>query len=847
MKNVRIFGLILVGALLPACGVGGTAGTLLPTTAPGSPTEPKGFAGNGRVTITWAAQSNASTFTVHRSANSGGPYFPVSVPAQFTGPTTYVDKDLPNGTTFYYVVTANNQFGESPVSEEIAATPGFTPKAVAVGPGASHCLAVFADGSVWGWGKNTKLQLGLDSLPNVGNDPVEIRNLDRVTSVAAGASHSLALRNDGTVRAWGTNESGQLGIGPNPFLFGDPVQVLNLTDVTAIAAGESHSLALRNDGTVWGWGDNVYGQVGDGLPSAVSIKTPVQVPGLSGVTAIAAGRFHSLALRSNGTVWGWGYNQFGQVGNGTAVSPVPLPAMVENLTSVTRIAGGGHFSLALREDGTIWSWGENGAGQLGIGSAGAVPSTRPVRVINLTGMVALSAGLSHGLAVKDDGTAWSWGSNASGELGTGAKTSFNATPVPVVGLTGVSAVSAGIVRSLALGAAGSVSTWGSNGYGELGIGAVSVRSRPTEVFNVNGAVAAAGGDLFSSAVKSDGTVWTWGDDTYGQLGNGSSSSAATYLAVRAGTLTGITALASGWNHVVARASDGKVYSWGANHQGQAGNGNAAVVFIHSPGQVVGLSGVMTAVAAGNQHSLALRGSDGALFAWGANINGQLGNGSSSANPVATPVPVLNLPGAISAVAAGGAHTIAIRGSDGTVWGWGNNTEGQLGSGSTTPTPVTSPVQALGLSNIIAIAAGNTHSLALRNDTTVWVWGSNAGDQLGIGPVPGGRMSTPTMVPGLTGVVAIAGGHFHSIVARSDGTVWAWGHNHIGQVGNGTVTPIDTPVQVLGVTDATGVAAGASHSLVVRSNGLLQAWGNNFDQELGTPFIPASAVPVTVTR
>jgi len=182
--------------------------------------------------------------------------------------------------------------------------------------------------------------------------------------IAGGGHHSLALRNDGTVWAWGRNNYGQLGDGTTTERH-TPVQVANLTGVQAIAGGFSHSLALRSDGTVWAWGRNSKGQLGDG--TTTNRTTPVQVLNLTGVQAIAGGFFHSLALKSDGTVWAWGYNHFGQLGDGTTANRT-IPVQVADLTGVQAIAAGSDHSLALRNDGTVWAWGWNYLGQLGDGT-----------------------------------------------------------------------------------------------------------------------------------------------------------------------------------------------------------------------------------------------------------------------------------------------------------------------------------------------------------------------------------------------------------------------------------------------------------------------------------------------
>jgi alpha-tubulin suppressor-like RCC1 family protein len=332
------------------------------------------------------------------------------------------------------------------------------------------CQAARAQGTV-AWGYNADGQLGNGTFTRT-DTPVQVIGLTGVTTIAAGNHHSLALKSDGTVWAWGQNLFGQLGNGTFTTLtittpydgINTPVQATGLTGVTAIAAGVQHSLALKNDGTVWAWGYNFYGQLGNGTFTTIDpsgVNTPVQVTGLTGVKAVAAGGYHSLALKNDGTVWAWGYNLYGQLGNGTYTNTSPFgivtPVQVIGLTGVTAIAGGGYNSLALNSDGTVWVWGGNDQGQLGNGTYTTTKPfgiDTPVQVIGLTGVTAIAGGFGQILALKSDSTVWDWGSNLDGELGIGTYTTTSPpginTPVQVIGLTGVTAIAAGGGQSLAL-------------------------------------------------------------------------------------------------------------------------------------------------------------------------------------------------------------------------------------------------------------------------------------------------------------------------------------------------------------------------------------------------------------
>ncbi len=341
--------------------------------------------------------------------------------------------------------------------------------------------------------------------------------------------------------AWGYNGDGQLGIGTTT---GSkvPVEVIGVSKVTAVAGGANHSLALRNDGTVWTWGANGNGQLGDG--TTANSDVPVEVNGLSGVTAVAAGAYHSVALESDGTVWTWGYNGYGQLGNGTAADS-DIPVQVTVLSGVTTVTSGALHSLAVESDGSVWTWGYNGYGQLGNGTT--TDSNVPVRVSGLSGVTAVAGGAYDSIARVNDGTVRTWGYNGYGQLGNGT-TIDSKVSVQVSGLSGVTAVAAGAVNSLAL-IAGTVRAWGRDNDGQLGDGTTTDSAVPVDVSGLSGVATVAAGALHGVALRNDGTVWSWGYNGYGQLGNGTTTDRDAPIQVSG--LGGVTAVAAGTYHSFA--------------------------------------------------------------------------------------------------------------------------------------------------------------------------------------------------------------------------------------------------------------------------------------------------------
>jgi len=309
-----------------------------------------------------------------------------------------------------------------------AAVPGLSDVADVEG-GREHVVALTASGTIRVWGSNSYGQLGLGdsanrSQPTTVPDPCA----SGVQAVDAGHYSTFALCANGTVWGWGLNADGQIGDGSRTNRR-SPVQVQGITDAVAVAAGRDVTYALRADGTVLAWGDNAYGEIGDG--TTTDRVTPVPVSGLTGVTSIAAGRDHVLVLRTDGSVWGWGWNQYGQVGDGTTVNrttPVQILA-----GGIRELAAGANHSYGLTTSGTVQAWGRNNLDELGDGTT--TTRTRPVTVLGVSDAVSIGSGRDHGTAVLADGSVMGWGYNANGQLGDGTTTN-RSSAVPVTGVAG---------------------------------------------------------------------------------------------------------------------------------------------------------------------------------------------------------------------------------------------------------------------------------------------------------------------------------------------------------------------------------------------------------------------------
>jgi alpha-tubulin suppressor-like RCC1 family protein len=370
---------------------------------------------------------------------------PVKAAPGFTPPT----RSLAAGWGNNYAGQLGNGVDFQIVSPTWTAVSGLS-GVVQVAAGNDQSVALTSDGSVWDWGF---VNPGSGSA-HISTVPEQVGGLTGITKVATHDGEDLALRSDGTVWAWGDNASGDLGDGTT-VPRDNPVQVSGLTKVTQIAAGGSFGLALRADGTVWSWGYNGDGELGNGTTDDSSV--PVQVKGLSQVTKIAAGQTDSMAVATRGittlgSVYAWGANGQGQIGDGTTRErPVPVQVTGIGVPNVTAITVGNDYSMVLGSDGTLWDWGLNQWGQLGNGTTISVK--KPVEAQGLeSGITQISAGDSHSLALRSDGSVEAWGYGGAGQLGDGSSGYLvpNPAPVQVLGLTKVTQISAGASFSLAI-------------------------------------------------------------------------------------------------------------------------------------------------------------------------------------------------------------------------------------------------------------------------------------------------------------------------------------------------------------------------------------------------------------
>jgi alpha-tubulin suppressor-like RCC1 family protein len=583
--------------------------------------------------------------------------------------------------------------------------PGLTSGVVAIATGSIHTCALMDNGSVKCWGYNGDGQLGNGMTTN-SPTPTDVTGLTSVVvAIAAGGWHTCALTSGGAVKCWGYNLSGNLGDGTTEQR-NEPVGVVGLSsDVTVVAAGWRHTCAALGSGEVKCWGDNYAGQLGDGTTTRQT--TPVDVIGISstGLTALVGGDRHSCALINSG-IKCWGDNHYGQLGDGT-FEQRSVPTDVSGATTGVSDVTAGYVHTCAVIGGGLRCWGWNGYGQLGDDTV--VYRSTPVGVSGLSNNVdVLSAGGWHTCGLTDNGGVKCWGENYNGQLGIGAGVG-RSVPVDVTGLTqGVAAISAGRWHTCVVTIQGGVKCW---------------YSVPTDVAGLTAGVSAvATGESHSCALTNGGGVKCWGQNTYGQLGDGTTEYRATPVDV-SGLTSGVVAITAGPNHTCALTTGGGVKCWGQNNTGQLGDGTTDQRT--TPINISELTQDVVAITAGRYHTCALTGSS-SVKCWGANWYGQLGNGTYDGS--LTPIAVSGLSGTVTLIDAGENHTCALDG--GGLECWGRNDQGQLGDG--TFTNRLAPVSVSGLAgDITSITAGEAHTCAVINGgAKCWGWGGYG--QLGDG-------------------------------------------------------------------------------------------------------------------
>lgn len=701
--------------------------------------------------------------------------------------------------------------------------PGGIPYAVEVSGGDDHFLVLMSNGTVMAMGENGDYQLGDGTYIDAYEEPVEVlieenEPLTGIKAISTNGYHSLALDLDGQVWAWGSNWNGESGAEDEEYVpYATKIDAFADQEIkiVSIEAGRYHSLALDTEGSVWAWGYNEDGELGIGNDEDQYIPQLVQTldGALAGITAISAGSYHSLALDSYGGIWAWGDGYAlnpSDENNGDWYFAELLSADDDVFTSVS---AGDYVSLAIDSQDRVRAWGA------------LWDPYEEEEFFFYNDLLQLGDGTRAAKAVFSqkfedsssyiklaDDSYWCWGICLEENGMNDFKMEVDA-PKKRPELQGFASISSMDDRMVGLKRDATVWMW--NVYQEK-----DTRFNTPSQSSVTDVVYGSAGNQFGLALKSDGRVYGWGYNSSGQVGNMTADYTVIY---NAGTgsvvdanrdpIEGIVAIDSGRSHSLALTIDGEVWAWGENWNSQIGD--ATEYNLNYARKIPGLTDA-AAVSAGENHNLALK-SDGTVVAWGSNWSGQI-HGSAGGN-VSVPVPVnhndSNAMTGVKAIAAGYNHSAVVVGDEGAVWFWGNNinTKKQVMMDGTAP-----------LLGITAIAAGNYQTIALKNDGTVWSWWTSdtvaAQVQTNDGP--------------LTGIIQIALEAYHALALDSNGEVWAWGDNDDGQLGIGSFNDLNQAQQIAGLSGVKQVAVGYDHSYAVGQNGVLWSFGGGYYNQLAIP-------------
>jgi len=759
-----------------------------------------------------------------------------------------------------------------------------------ISAGDGFTTAILTTGEIFSWGCGGLGRLGNGVTTN-RSSPQQI-GTSSWSAVCSGLCHTVALRNNGTLWAWGGNGSGRLGNG-STINQSSPVQVAG--SWLAISAGGglngiSHAISTTG-GRLWAWGDNSCGHLGDG--TSTSRCSPVAV-GTSCWIMVESGWNRSFAIRGDNTLWVWGNSCGGGTnptfictpvfGNNSLVTSIASPVMagtgVINPVRVSNdswiaVSAGARFSLGIKLGNTLWAWGENNGGQLGIGAASTTCqfAISPVQIGSGTTWCVVEAGNCTGAAIRGapalaTGELFIWGFNTQGQLGD-STTISKSSPIQVGVTQGWTDISLGVAHALAA-CNGGLTSWGCNNQGQLGNGDSVTRSSPVVISGVWTGRISAHLANHNLAVKSGGALWSWGCNIVGQLGDSTATSRASPVLICAG--------ATSWGNVAAGLFTSMavqcctitnqceiLYAWGDG-------ASAAVPYYPSLGQrtprvlvetvsptQIGTSS-WSAIAAGPRVSYAIR-SDNTLWGWGAGGQLPFNDNLDRSSPTQVGAGTWCV---INATCAAGVFGVTTTGS---LFQWRGNVFCPTVKNILVPS---SPVQigsaAWKTTNNNAIMAGNSQCsfYGIQSDLRLYSWGGPPG-QLGqgwrfcaaqdttticlrdpIAVVSNCVRSSPTVMGSLSWS-AVASGANHFLAIRGDRTLWSWGYNADGQLGLNDILDRSSPTQV-GTSQWTAISAGQWHSLAIRSGGNLFAWGSNnciFGGQLGDQTIVSKSSPVQI--
>lgn len=754
---------------------------------------------------------------------------------------------------------------------------GFRGDGVTCGPafvrfslGYAHSCGIKSDGSLWCWGNGPYGETG-HPVPGAKPAPVRVGDDRTWTQVSAGPWSTCALDGEGHLFCWGQNVDGMLGLGEDgPGYVLQPEQV-GSEQYSSVEVGGSHACAIRAlDQSLWCWGSNWSGQLGLGETSATEF-TPVRVPGELRWSSVAAGSAHTCAVTTEQQLYCWGSNNNSETGI-PGWYEYAEPLLVDESKTWLAVAAGPAHTCALEEtdagaeSGRLWCWGYNVRGEAGQEETEIVTLPAPV---GAESWKAVSLGESS-CGLRSDDTVWCWGRNEQGQLGDGTRLS-SAQPLRVASSQKFRALAVGQNHACAVEFGGNTACWGSNTGSQLGIGVGHIGAEPMPVGADRGWTDLSSGARRSCAIL-DGGLWCWGELQSGQ----DLPLPGAHEPVMVGEENDWRRVVVAASHACALRGDDSLWCWG----NASGFSDLLYYWVRDPAPVVG-SMAWRDIAAGGNRTCGIEVAEAGLWcAGGSGGYGLIDGGRSETigglggtlrgdgeEPVfETGWSALGLftgESSWSGVSVGGSHLCAIA-EDQSLWCFLDNLMGQLGGEPDPEDPESAVEVHLGQAGPawVAVSAGGHHTCALRAGGDLYCWGANYSGQLGQGDL--NSRSAPTLVPAPDGIPweSVSAGPAHTCAVQSDGSAWCWGEGISGELGSNDPSSSVLPVRVLFdewnllraggeipyVGRSTGegpyTSPGSQHTCGLKRDGTLWCWGGNTFGQRGDG-TASSAVPIPI--
>jgi alpha-tubulin suppressor-like RCC1 family protein len=784
--------------------------------------------------------------------------------------------------------------------------------------GTSHNLAVATDGSLWAWGNNQYGQLGSNTTSNSAS-PIQVSVGTSFTSVGTANNTSYATDTTGNLYAWGDNSQNQVGDGTT-INKSTPVQIYGYYYPNSITYQSWKFLSVGNyslqptiyairqsDSSLWGWNNTNYLGNNSGTSTATFISNPVQI-GTSSWTAVTSGGNpigFAAGITSTGSLFTWGYNNNGQLGDGTTISkqsPVKIgtsswsivssaqnsvfgittlgalyawgigtsgilgdntatskssPVQI-GTSSWTTVSAGLSHAAGITTTGALFAWGLGTSGQLGDGTN--TTRSSPVQIpttVTTTPMswkiIATSQGLNHtSAAIKTDGTLWTWGENTlAGTLGINISTNSSQSSQAQVGTSSWTTVSVGASTMLAISTTGALFAWGLGASGQLGDGTTLDKSSPVQIGSSSWSKVSAGGSHVA-AIDITGALYTWGRNLNGQLGDGTTIDKSSPVKIGSSSWTVVSAGSiSNQGNTAAIDINGNLYVWGVNTNGALGDlttvaKSSPVIVVTKTTVTNTLTGVIWSGcgAWGGGGAFPATGgirSDGSLYTWGSTNGAQLGGGAGYASK-SSPVQIASGT-SFNFITGGISNAVAIS-STGALYTWGASITGANGNGSSAT--VSAPTQIVSGTSFTMACAHQSLTGAITTNGTLYLWGTGAGGGLGMGSTA--NQLTASVSATFSSWIMVDTGVSHTVAISTGGGLFTWGANLNAQLGDNSLTSKTTATtaqRIVSASTFTACAAGAVHGMAIDSAGRLWSWGTAAAGQLGDNSVLQKSNPVLV--